>query len=254
MSLQIKTIKFVSIIATLLAVCTYLVTINIELGFIKVSSPWISNNFVLTVFGGAFASMLVVLVCEAQKYHELKKHSQDQMFRHIAGAYIQIVILQNLIQQCLQNTNELIPKGILDAPAENLKNELLTIGQIEYRTFSYKSKLEVCFTEFCNTTVLEIISFVNYINYLTIAINTDTINNLELLHESGYVTSASPTTNKVLIKLEGLSTSFMEKIEKYLHCLDDQCGKRFNWDFRKMAIQVGCQCSKFISFEEFIAD
>ena len=64
MRIQIKVIRFVAIMSVILAAITYLISLNIEVGFIKLNAPWISNNFALTVFGGAFASMLVVLVCE----------------------------------------------------------------------------------------------------------------------------------------------------------------------------------------------
>ena len=63
MKLQIKTIRFVYIMSFVLAIITYAVTLNVEVGYINLGSPWISNNFVLTVCGGAFASMLVVLAC-----------------------------------------------------------------------------------------------------------------------------------------------------------------------------------------------
>lgn len=68
MSTSIKVIKFTSILSIIFLVITYLITVNIESRFISLNTIWISNNFLLTVFGGVFASTLVVLFCEINKY------------------------------------------------------------------------------------------------------------------------------------------------------------------------------------------
>ena len=50
MRIQIKVIRFVAFMSVILSAITYLVSLNIEVGFLKLNAPWISNNFVLTVF------------------------------------------------------------------------------------------------------------------------------------------------------------------------------------------------------------
>ena len=83
MKTQIKVIRFVAIMSIVLAAITYLITVNIEVGFINLNTQWLSNNFLLTVCGGAFASMLVVLLCEIQKYFEIKKSTEAIIFKHV---------------------------------------------------------------------------------------------------------------------------------------------------------------------------
>ena len=56
----INVIKHCSFISFVFLILTYLTTVNIEGQFISVDSVWISNNFLVTLFGGVFASMLVV--------------------------------------------------------------------------------------------------------------------------------------------------------------------------------------------------
>ena len=68
MSTSIKVIKFTSILSTIFLIITYLITVNIESNFISLNTIWISNNFLLTVFCGVFASTLVVMFCEINKY------------------------------------------------------------------------------------------------------------------------------------------------------------------------------------------
>ena len=80
MRTSIKVIKFTSILSFIFLVITYLITINIDGGFVKLNTIWISNNFLLTGFGGMFASTLVVLLCEINKYLIDKKNTENQLF------------------------------------------------------------------------------------------------------------------------------------------------------------------------------
>ena len=85
MRATIAIIKFCIRFAVILALITWLITVNIETGFIKLGSIWISNNFLLTVVGGSFASMLVVLICEVQKYIYTKNQNEQSMFISSSG-------------------------------------------------------------------------------------------------------------------------------------------------------------------------
>ena len=66
MSSNIKVIRFTTIMSAIFAALTYFVALNISYQWFDIK--WLSNSFLLTIFGGAFASMLVVLICEVQKY------------------------------------------------------------------------------------------------------------------------------------------------------------------------------------------
>ena len=52
MSSSKKTIFFTACASVVLLVLTYLVTVNIEAGFITINSIWLSNIFFLAFFGG----------------------------------------------------------------------------------------------------------------------------------------------------------------------------------------------------------
>lgn len=56
--------------------------INAEGQYVVVESEWISNTFLLTVFGGAFASMLVVFLYEVRKYLSIKSNTEQYLFYH----------------------------------------------------------------------------------------------------------------------------------------------------------------------------
>ena len=49
MRTQIKVIRFAAINSAIFAVFTYLITLNMEIGFLNLDTPWLSNNFALTI-------------------------------------------------------------------------------------------------------------------------------------------------------------------------------------------------------------
>ena len=53
MRTQIKVIRFAAINSAIFAVFTYLITLNMEIGFLNLDTSWLSNNFALTICGGA---------------------------------------------------------------------------------------------------------------------------------------------------------------------------------------------------------
>ena len=77
MSSSVKTIRLTVFLSALLLLLTYLVTVNIEIGLVSINSGWISNNFFLTVFGGAFGST----VPPKYKRHIMKKVTDNK--RHL---------------------------------------------------------------------------------------------------------------------------------------------------------------------------
>lgn len=114
MSTSIKVIKFTSILSIIFLVITYLITVNIESGFIQLNTIWISNNFLLTVFGGAFASILVVLFCEINKYLIDKKNVETQLFHQALYLYQAIFLMQHNILDYQSHPNAQIPENLLD--------------------------------------------------------------------------------------------------------------------------------------------
>lgn len=175
MKTQIKVIRFVAIMSIILAAITYLVTVNIEVEFICLNTPWLSNNFMLTVCGGAFASMLVVLLCEIQKYFEIKKSTEAIIFKHLRHVCIQLISLDKLIKECLENPTRVVPDGLLSFSTEAIRSAIGELQVIEYDTFFKKSKLKDAFSSFQKNALVDILYYTIYENYLSIAINEDQI-------------------------------------------------------------------------------
>ena len=78
---SIKVIKCCSLISAVFLILTYAVTVNSETHFIRFDSVWLSNNFFTTLFGGVFASMLVVVLCEIHTNLNLKMYQESIVYK-----------------------------------------------------------------------------------------------------------------------------------------------------------------------------
>lgn len=226
MKLQIKVIRFVFFSSLALAFFTYLITLNIENEYLVMSSPWISNNFALTVVGGAFASMLVVLLCEIQKYFEMKRTAEKRILVQCISIYIRLDHLKKQVEELLSKPDRVIPKGILSFATEALKNDVSEFIHTDYHTFS-TTMLEVEFNKFCNVDIPKIQEFILYENYLSIAINTDQIDHLTVHKVEGIITSASPKTKSTLEKYRTMLESRISDTVTFFKRIESLCGKKY---------------------------
>ena len=111
MNTSIKVIKFTTKVAIVLAIITYLISLNIAFGWFDIK--WCSNNFLLSVFGGAFASTLVVLICEVQKYQQIKKDTADLVFKQIGSIYAWLKVMAHNLKKYQDDKNLEVNKEIL---------------------------------------------------------------------------------------------------------------------------------------------
>ncbi len=94
---SVKVIKFTTVMSILFLVLTYLTAVNIETHMVGFNTVWLSNNFALTVFGGVFASMLVVLICEFQKYITTKASVEEYIFYQGLYLYCALYLMKQNI-------------------------------------------------------------------------------------------------------------------------------------------------------------
>ena len=252
MKTQVKIIRFVAIMSIVLAVITYLITVNIEVGFIRLNTQWLSNNFLLTVCGGAFASMLVVLLCEIQKYFEIKKSTEAIIFKHLRHVCIQLVSLDKLIKECLENPTRVVPNGILSFSTEAIRSAIGELRVVEYDTFFKKSKLKEAFSTFQKNALVDIQYYTMYEKYLSIAMSEDQIAYINEHGEKGTITSSSTKTNYVLKKLDTMVNKGILNTWNFMHTMDELCDKRFGFIDGSKNEHGSSNQTKFMSFEEFM--
>lgn len=110
MSGNIKTIKFTAALSAIFAILTYIITLNMELAFFVPNWSWMSNNFALTVCGGIFASTLVVMLCEVQKYLSNKSSCEQYLFYQTLYLYLALFLIQKPRKNLLKSQQRQSPK------------------------------------------------------------------------------------------------------------------------------------------------
>ena len=135
---NIETIKFTGLFCLMFAILTYVVTLNIELGFFQPNWRWMSNNFALTVCGGTFASFLVVMLCEIQKYRSNKLSCENFLYTQAMYLYIVLYFMSKDIDEYIANSNKPVPDNLIDERIMMIRNQSMAIRSVDYVTFRKK--------------------------------------------------------------------------------------------------------------------
>lgn len=202
--------------------------------------------------GGAFASMLVVLIGEVQKYFLNKKDAENFLFSHVGYIYGQLRIIKTHIQMRLDNPNEIVPAELLSMPLNYLKNEISLISNLDYYGFLKSNKSTKEYQNFCNIGLQNLANLVSASNYLSIAVLKDQMNNLKLYGVGGTITSGSFYTGQTLRKFDSLIDPLTDEIDIFLQRLDENCAHRFMWETRRDAILKNWDQTPYHGFDKFI--
>ena len=231
MSTSIKVIKFTSILSAVFLVTTYLITVNIENSFISLNTIWISNNFLLTVFGGVFASTLVVLFCEINKYYIDKKNTENQLFYQALYLYQALFLMWHNILDYQSHPTEPIPKNIFDNTTQMIKSQVCYLRTVDYSCIKKDNVIEKRLISFKKDTYIKFSSVENGINLIRCAILEEIIDNrIQDRNNPYYITSSNARVAKVLSKQMGNLAPLLEGIGEFLKIIDDNCNNRYNWN------------------------
>lgn len=238
MSSSIKTIKLMSILSIVFLVITYLITVNMESGFIKLNTIWVSNTLLLTIFGGVFASALVVLFCEVSKYMINKKDTETQLF--IQGVYLYQALFQmkHNILDYQSHPNKQIPPNLLEYTANMIKPQVFFIHGADYVTFKKNNEITIKHKLFKKNSNTQYYKIESGCNALRCAILEERIAN----HENDklnpdYITSSNPRVSIVLENQIKDIEPLIKDISMFLKAIDDNCRGRYNWNSFKTSIQ-----------------
>lgn len=239
MSGSIKTIKFTAVLSSIFAILTYFIALNMELAFFAPNWPWISNNFALTVCGGIFASTLVVMLCEAQKYLSNKSSCENYLFYQTAYLYLALFLIQKITKEFIETPTEAVSENLLGDNVQMAQCQLNEIQGVDYTTFSSKNKLMVTQQNFCSEAIPKIKSFLSADNYVKRAILTVQITNLEQLGMKKPVTTADPLIFQTLSVINKTSLALLGDVSDHLEAIDSACHNRFAWEVQRQKIHEG---------------
>lgn len=229
MSSNIKTIKFTAKLSGLFALLTYVITLNIELAFFSPHWPWMSNNFALAVCSGVFASMLVVMLCEIQKYLDNKDCCEQNMFFQAMYLYQVLFQLQKNVEEYLGEQNCEVPDNLLDGPTQMAQCQINAIRGLHYTPLSKKNRLMIAHRTFCTERSAEFDSVCTWKNYLRRSILETRIDNLKQSGTEGPVTSTDALVKQILTTINGKCLSLLDYLSDYLTVIDQTCNNRFEW-------------------------
>lgn len=231
MSTSIKVIKFTSILSTIFLIITYLITVNIESNFISLNTIWIPNNFLLTVFGGVFASTLVVLFCEINKYLIDKKNTENQLFYQTLYLYQALFLMQHNILDYQSHPDIQIPENVFDNTTHMIKSQVSYLRGVDYSCFKKENMIEQRHTLFKKDTFIKFTSVENGLNLIRCAILEERIyNHKQNRLNPDYITSSNTRVAKVLSDQTGNLVPLLEEIGEFLKTIDDNCNKRYDWN------------------------
>ena len=222
-----KTIQFTAIASAFLLVLTYLVTVNIETSFISMDSPWISNSFFLTFFGGAFASMVVVLICEISKYWQVKQSAEAYLFSHLYYLYGQLQIIAKNINWL--QTQELchVHEASLKQLIANATAEMNAIYFAEYSPFCKQNAVFQEKQKYNTEVFYSVQKFLQDCEMFELAVLED---NLEKSSSQLEGRQCRPAiTPMVLQRLSELIVKPTQSVDSLMGRIEKSCKGRYNW-------------------------
>ena len=226
MNTSVKVIRFTSILSIILLVITYFITVNIESGFIQLNTIWISNNFLLTVFGGVLASTLVVLFCEISKYLINKKNTENQLFYQTMYLYQALFLMLHNILDYQSHPEKQIPENIFDITTQMIKSQVSFLQGIDYSCFKKNNLIEQKHLLFKKETFYKFSTIEIGMNLIRCAILEERINN----NFNIIITSSNTRIAKILSDQINKLIPLLEEIGDFLKTIDDNCDNRYDWN------------------------
>ena len=238
MNSSINTIKFLVVLSVVLLLATYSISLNDENRWIVFDSPWLSNSFAFAIASGSFASTLVVLACELQKYQSIKRQTEDYIFGQLFSLYAQVTIIHYNTKRQLNDILSPVPNNLIEEIANRGKMCLTSLASIEYFTFCKHSSIKKQLIRYRGKSGARIQLFLQDSVFLKMAINEDKIAMLKQGRDV-LITSNMPKTHQILKKIFDDSSVVLSFIEKSLGIIDKECKKRHHWSELKRNVISG---------------
>ena len=245
MSENVKVIKYTFWLSIIFLMTTYLVSLNIEIGFFIPNMLWLSNSFFLTVFGGMFGSTVVVLICEIKRYFINKRKTEDYFYYHSYYLCTHLLVLYNSLNTILCNADEYPNGNFLNNPKTGAIAELNALLTGDYTTLLEKNLLKTVIDKFRLSDWKIIDEFLRDCDFLKVAILQDKFENSKeelnkLLEENeihGFVSKKNKTINQTLEILIMEAENCFKLTECLLQKIDNHCGGRYKWRDSKILFE-----------------
>ena len=230
---QLKhTIIYLIILSMLCLAISYVISVNMEIGFCVINSRFISNNFLFTCFSGAFASILVVIATEVYRFIQKKKSIEQFLFSQLVFIYGQLQIANTNITNLLNNKG-LVPDNLLGSLSNTITQITPSLRSMDYNPFfsSNRSRaIKRIITRLFSTEIIQLDSLTSDCIYLPMAIHTDKLDASSKGEFKTVITSTSPNTQKTLDILNKEIIRLISQILIDLTELNTASDNYFHWN------------------------
>ena len=244
---NVKTIKLTTWLSLVLGIITYAISVKGMFGVCE--CKLFPDTFLLTIFGGAFASMLVVLICEISKYIQNRESTESYLFSHLYYLYGQLQVMRKNISFLIDHTDQ-IYKNALSQLIANVEAEMNTVYYADYAPFRKDNLILISKMNYNNKVFPTVQKFLQNCSMLEIAVLTDAIN----AKENGQKIDESTGSNAfaVLIKLSEQIQEPLSLIDEFLTKIDQSTQGRYNWQRVKEDMVKGIPDNRTDMLEQFI--
>lgn len=236
MSVSVNTIKRLLALLLLVLIITYIISVNKENLFLVFNTRWLSNDFLFAIASGAFASLVIVLVCEIIRYRQFKFATERALFSYLGSLYGQILIIRGNCKRTL-NGHDLVPDNLIQSPCDNAMMLADHINGIDYTTFCKKNKVSCILSKFKTDKYLLLKHVLISFTYLRIAIREDS----KILLQQGkrdIVTSDCPNVKDALNKVIGQTSTILTYLDQIISQMDDGLDNRYNWHILRKTLNT----------------
>lgn len=140
---------------------------------------WLSNDFLIAVFSGTFASSLVVLLNEIFSYHQYKRNMEDQLYSNAFFLITNAIVARNTLNNMLEEPYKQVVGNIIENQKCIILSSLRTICSIDYATFCKKQNLFKKLQKLKSKYYEYEMIITNITIYLNLAINETKIQELQ---------------------------------------------------------------------------
>ena len=244
---NVQTIKLTIWLSLFLAIITYLISIKEVWGVSDIR--WLPDSFLLAVFGGAFASMLVVLICEISKYYENRERKETFFYSHLYCLDGQLqVMLKNM--KFLVEHNDTIQKDALTQLIHNSEAEMNTVYYIDYAPYKSTNAILAEKENYNRIIFPAVQSFLQNCRLFEVAVLTDKINIIE--NEIGVDNKVDNNASLLLVKLSEQIQEPLSLIDALLTKIDQLCNGRYNWLQMRDDMVKGIPDNRIDMLEQFL--
>lgn len=224
-------IIFASIISVIFLATTYLFCLAKAYEWFDIK--WLSNDFLIAVFGGAFASFLVVLLNELFSYFQYKRYMEDQLYSNTIFFLTNAIVVRNTLNNMLEKPNKQIVENMIENQKCIMLSSLRTICNIDYVTFRKKQNLLKKLQEL-KSKYYEYEKIITNITYLNLAINETKLQEIQKGNISVQVNASYDLIKRTIEEVKSDIEIIIEVFDSLMQKID--YSGRYSWKDNKEKI------------------